>query len=71
MSGNLAKAAALRSAGIDTVMDNRLSLDCIAPEALREIRAKLRKGYAYELIEPLTAPGNVKGPEYDESAHEK
>lgn len=71
MSGNMAKAAALRSAGIDTVMDNRLLLDCIAPEALREIRAKLRKGYAYELIEPPTVLGNGKGPEYDQSAHEE
>lgn len=71
MSGNMAKAAALRSAGIDTVMDTRLSLDFIAPEALREIRAKLRKGYAYELIEPSVVLGNGKGPEYDESAHEK
>jgi GTP cyclohydrolase II len=71
MSGNMAKAAALRSAGIDTVMDNRLSLDCIAPEALREIRAKLRKGYAYELIEPLTVWATGRAPNTTRAAHEE
>lgn len=50
LSGNQAKINALRAAGIDTVVDAQLSLSQIAPEALSEIRAKLRKGYTYDLI---------------------
>ena len=57
LSGNGAKANALRAAGIDTVLEPRLSLDRIAPEAVNEIRAKLKKGYAYELISTATIVG--------------
>jgi GTP cyclohydrolase II len=60
LSGNHAKAESLRAAGIDTVVDNRLALSRIAPEAVSEIQAKLRKGYTYDLIG--TGNGAAKDP---------
>jgi GTP cyclohydrolase II len=50
ISGNLSKVNALRAEGIDTVVENRLLLDRISPEAFIELQAKIRKGYVYDLI---------------------
>lgn len=50
ISGNPAKARALCAAGIRTELDARLCVTDMTPDAMREIDAKLRRGYAYELV---------------------
>lgn len=50
LSGNGAKADALRKGGIETLLDGKLPLNRIPPEAVSEIYAKLQKGYSYDLV---------------------